>query len=586
MDPYLVREKLPHHACYQSCFDLVGSWLEECAVSHPTCGEEQSDPSFYPTRLIDVGLDLQGDLCYLRDCGKEPPKSRYITLSHCWGAGTFSQLTEATKGRLERGVSIRELSQTFRDAILLVRWLKVRYIWIDALCIIQDSEGASDWTREAAQMGKIYSRSLCTIAATHTANGQGFLSNRDISAIKPCRVKSKGSRWGNETYTVLYDDYWSNNLLATPLHNRAWVLQERLLSQRVIHFGGNQIFWECRHMKASETYPHGLPTEMMGSRTENWRILDFLPSNKPADIPEYDHENLSSDAPTRQLPKCEQRLTNPTSPYAIWSKIVERYMECKLSKPRDKLVAIAGIADRVRQVIQEPYLAGLWDNPELAIQLLWYVLTRRQADGSLSEESLESHAPTWSWAHLDAMIVWEWPTGYDDILVDINKSSPKPGSGARPSEITSGALEIYGRLFEAEIGIAKINADGTKDEDGTYYLLVGHEIPDGCEDQKQGKFYVEMPMIHLDTSLGSSSTTAVYCLPICTGWKGSYGNGSLRLTGLILERSNCDHRQYKRMGIFGLNEVESCHLTGLDPNESFRLEEMFALPLRQTIKLV
>jgi hypothetical protein len=220
------------------------------------------------------------------------------------------------------------------------------------------------------------------------------------------------------THVVGYDDFWSNSLLDTPLHNRGWVLQERLLSPRTIHFGQEQIFWECRCEMACEAYPKGIPVQFRNRRTHAWRQSDQMldPKNKKLTGHSSQHSTLwqkfsgySSSLFWSRYPK--QAATSPVWAYEIWSKTIERYMECKLSFGEDKLVAISGIAQKVAEATEERYLAGLWDNTMLAQSLLWYVLGRRQADStpsvrSPSQGNRNYRAPSWSWASLEAKLVW------------------------------------------------------------------------------------------------------------------------------------------------------------------------------------
>lgn len=80
--------------------------------------------------------------------GNEP----YCTLSHCWGKAKFLRLTLRNLADLMNGFSVESLPLTFRDAIQVVQRLKIRYIWIDSLCIIQEGDDGRDWREEARKM--------------------------------------------------------------------------------------------------------------------------------------------------------------------------------------------------------------------------------------------------------------------------------------------------------------------------------------------------------------------------------------------------------------------------------------------------
>jgi hypothetical protein len=143
------------------------------------------------------------------------------------------------------------LPQTFRDAISITRRLGVQYLWIDSLCIIQDSE--EDWERESSMMGSVYQNGMCNIGATAASNGTvGCFSERDPLLAQPCRVKIekdlKKFKLKKGTYNLVPKKLWDAGLSEAPLLRRAWVVQERVLTQRMLHFGRNQLFWECNEL--------------------------------------------------------------------------------------------------------------------------------------------------------------------------------------------------------------------------------------------------------------------------------------------------------------------------------------------------
>lgn len=478
-------------------------------------------------------------------------------------------LKSTTVQKFERGISISSLSKTFQDAIQAVRQLGVRYLWIDALCIIQDS--AEDWEREAARMSEIYARSHCNIATADAVNGKGCFVDRYVCRVEPCLIDSSTFMKGHTgNYVIAYDDFWSINLRNAPLHQRGWVLQERLLSPRTIHFGSEQIFWECEHHTACESYPRGIPAELKNPRAKAWRLFDSLLS--------VNQTVLTSEV--------DKRLSELSLFHERWRETVEWYMECRISNPKDKLVAIAGIAHAVAEVTAERYLAGLWENQELAIQLLWHVLSRRQVDNSPSQRPEVYRAPSWSWACLEATIVWNWPSTYDKILVSIVETTATPRGSDVMCEIIYAALKVRGCLFEARLEIAHVKADGTYDEDGEYNLLVDYEEIYEDDTVVPFVFSIAGPIVHLDTALMPALTSTVYCLPMCTEWTGKPGSRAMRIAGLLLTPDRQEENQYSRIGIFGLDEVEACHFCGLDTTESERLDEVLRSMLHETITII
>jgi hypothetical protein len=141
----------------------------------------------------------------------------------------------------EKGFLISELPKTFQDAIRVTRELGVQYLWIDSICIIQHEEDKIDWGKEARRMQEYYSSAYCTIAATSAADYKtGFLKQKDSS--KYIRIQDASGR----RFFVCDDiDDFENDVEKAKINTRAWVMQERVLSRRIIHFAANQIYWEC-----------------------------------------------------------------------------------------------------------------------------------------------------------------------------------------------------------------------------------------------------------------------------------------------------------------------------------------------------
>ena len=170
VDNQSIRRKIPSEISLSDVnVSLVLGWLRECVREHSRC--RPSFPIRWPTRLIDVGSpnSLQ-DPYLVVTSNTDTAIDRYAALSHCWGTpqAPYSGMYFATvKQNIEQfidGVGIVLLPKTFQDAITVTRKLKIRYLWIDALCIIQDDE--EDWAREAVEMNSVYGNAYVTIVAT------------------------------------------------------------------------------------------------------------------------------------------------------------------------------------------------------------------------------------------------------------------------------------------------------------------------------------------------------------------------------------------------------------------------------------
>src|SRR5687768_16022479 len=93
----------------------------------------------------------------------------YVCLTHRWTPTKPLQLTTASAEQFKTAIPLTDLSQTFEDAFAVTSSLGYRYIWIDSLCIIQDS--TEDWATESSKMGEVYAHAAFTIAATAAGEG-------------------------------------------------------------------------------------------------------------------------------------------------------------------------------------------------------------------------------------------------------------------------------------------------------------------------------------------------------------------------------------------------------------------------------
>lgn len=144
----------------------------------------------------------------------------------------------------------------------MTRALGLRYLWIDSLCIHQDS--AEDWAAEDSQMDKIYKCAWVTLAATSASSSEdGFLNyllqdriftmclpsyssdHSDLTNPNACCIHARYMKQGNSSR-------FEPDVDNTVWNSRGWTLQERHLSRRTIHFSKSQIFWECRRSVESE----------------------------------------------------------------------------------------------------------------------------------------------------------------------------------------------------------------------------------------------------------------------------------------------------------------------------------------------
>lgn len=213
--------------------DLMKSWLQECQEAHPYCSAYHEP--FAPKRLLDLGTTTNSrDLKLVHSQDILSARPVYVTLSHCWGSSPNSLATTTSRNLEERmrKISFASLPLTFKDAVQITHDLEVRYLWIDSLCIIQDSR--EDKNEEVVVMGQVYARSRITLAASMSGNSNdGCRTNGSLSARnnQPLDI-IKGSRRIRifAESPLDWNDAWNRG----PLCKRGWTLQERQLSTRRI----------------------------------------------------------------------------------------------------------------------------------------------------------------------------------------------------------------------------------------------------------------------------------------------------------------------------------------------------------------
>jgi Heterokaryon incompatibility protein (HET) len=423
--------------------------------SHTKCNSSDSIQSFSPSRLLDIG-DADKGIITLRITKEHDTTGRYIALSHCWGELPMLKLVDRISAdetgvpvllkRMKAGFSVADLPKTFREAVAIARRLSVRYLWIDSLCIVQNSK--EDWKRESAKMGSVYSNAFCTLAAAGSKDSsEGLFHERAPSLARPIAVKPTWEKIVEQSYLVVPLDFWDDMVSESVLGQRGWVLQERLLSPRFIHYGRTQIFWECRSQDCCETFPTGLPDIASGINSR------FKGLDPECDGPVLRKLKLARDPPQAFIRPHPATVNDGLGGYYVWSRILEKYCGTRLTYESDKLAAIIGLGKDMQRVLEDEYVSGLWRSI-LPSQLLWRVqdYTRLNifdtvAKGNFPTQPKGSRpegrvAPTWSWASVNGPIVAPVPVRGTVLFDDCSPFRVKRSS----EELDDDPLQIYETL--------------------------------------------------------------------------------------------------------------------------------------------
>jgi hypothetical protein len=252
------------------------------------------------------------------------------------------------------------------------------------LSVIQDSH--SDWSVESCDMANIYRNAPLTIAAAAAAfdHSEGCFRPRSIVSCGLRLQESSEISLGTvEPLCIIAEYDRSGATLESPLDSRGWILQEQLLSPRVLKYSWGQLQWECI------------------TSTESEYISSII--MPPADVIRFKRALGGFRSTSMALKK---------QAHASWQQIVESYTRRTLTNESDKLMAIMGIAKFAGDIMNDQFLAGLWDG-ELWRDLLW---SSDVSINKLPPRRLKSiQLPSWSWASVICPVSYKWPASSSSV---------------------------------------------------------------------------------------------------------------------------------------------------------------------------
>jgi len=470
-----------------------------------------------PTRVLDVSPEGE-NINKVKLDANQGIKASYVALSYCWGNGGHQENTTNTHN-LElklSGSDMRTLPKTICDAILVTRELGLKFLWVDSQCIIQDSD--EDKRQEISQMRLIYANAYCTIIAESAISASaGFLAPRpppsgpEYRLPYPCPDGQIGTMCLRSQLSYFYEPR------EEPINKRAWTFEERFLSARKLIYTSKYLRWQCQ----TKEYVDG------GSSSSRFSEVSLRPLNQLLHSPS---ERMIGDTSKRNAELL-----------SLWKRITEEYTERELTKAKDKLRAIAGIADAFQQAwpADERYLAGLWSN-HLFVLLAW-----RKDEKTLKERPLGYRGPSWSWASVDGKVYYGLDAKHDPEFFKILACNMSLKSTSMPLlDVAGGELRTFGFLKEVSCAYSSLHKT--------------HVVFDVDDDPG----YDDLGWAFID-SVNDKSFTKVWCLAMSQGSFEDTDGGDEGPSGLILVSAN-DNGMFRRVGFFRLWETSELEWFMLD----------------------
>ncbi|KAF2664753.1 HET-domain-containing protein, partial [Microthyrium microscopicum] len=366
-----------------SAADWVQSRLKKCLKTHSACraidASRSSQKSLLPKRIIDI--TNHGSIRLKETSGE---RDDYACLSHCWGKSKAFITETRSLHQYMDGIVWNDLPKTFQEAITFLRYLKIRYIWIDSLCILQDSE--EDWLEHSGSMADIYSSAFITIAATRASDGTvGLFSETGEVEINNGKAKLLICEQPKHAHPgeVTSDRF--------PLLTRGWVAQEMLLSPRVIHFCNGELVYECMHeiMCSCCTLEDSSLGRDYGSKSQIW---SSAVSNSTSSKHKLWSSTSTAQPVVTTVSEFGTKYQSEARHFSHWRQMISKYSDLNLTYEKDRFPAMSGLARRFSSNYGTTYAAGLWIE-NLHNDLLWVMPHRSKPE----KRKVDAQAPTWSW---------------------------------------------------------------------------------------------------------------------------------------------------------------------------------------------
>ncbi|KAH8650663.1 heterokaryon incompatibility protein-domain-containing protein [Tricladium varicosporioides] len=488
--------------------DQISSWIDDCKTNHQGCNRRTNFG--IPSRLLSVaGMD-DDEIPIIRledtDITRE---YEYVALSHVWSLTSPLKTTLENLPKHQQAVSWNDLSIGLREVIILTMCLGITHIWIDSLCIIQDS--SQDWESECPRMGHIYGEATVVFAAHGPELGFQKAPTIDLRDPDPSR---KDDNPIHARLRIDHKNIFSVSHDAVTWLGRGWCMQERFFAPRLLHFGGycEEVFFECN----------------THTRCECSRIIDGRMEDR---IYTLKSRLTNALAEAVRISDDTQVLDDLWRAYIL---VCEDYTARGLTYSSDTLPAISSLMSQFSPFFGA-YYAGIWER-HLILSLQWESLNTQYC-----HRHREYVAPSWSWASRSGAVIWYMNS--TTLRTPVPTSATHEFAAIVCISCTAVGVDPFGKVSAGQL---ILRGYVTKMKISSTQLL----IPDGrMEMRKEGmdgkkeECYVTFDAIEdaQETTEGEILT----CLDILRDKKGLHGNF---VTGLVLRKVEGKDRVYKRVG--------------------------------------
>ncbi|MCJ1473307.1 hypothetical protein MMC13_001958 [Lambiella insularis] len=387
---------------------LVQKWIRQCSTTHKACRGESAAEGFLPRRLLDVESARDGTMRLVDSDEIHKTENAYVIVA----------CGEDSAGSLD-----------LKNAVKVAEWCEVKYSWIESLCVRSDLERGSE--TEKFDRNEVFRNAFLTVSTTTASQISDRLPpGRSVQPVRPvllhCPWLQQGGKSENpknapesQLYQCHFNSVFKDNIENPLCQRRGPALRERMLSARVLHFGAQQLCWECRELTACEEYPDGIPECF----------------------------NSGVGLQLRDLPGAN---------VDIWNKLVTTHPRSYFRSSTEMEVVFLDIAEVFNRKLNDEYVAGLWRG-YLPFQLCWAVSGAAEDDDDKTGDSGSPLLPTWSWLSMKRSVFWRMSPEQLDCsspnsrlvkLLDVSNPSLQTTKSdpARRAEITVNGLVHPGIL--------------------------------------------------------------------------------------------------------------------------------------------